>query len=153
MIQITYPDKRIFVLNNAPHIWRYCSHVMSLPCWKISKMIFTKITTLYFEVHSKWQISLSTVMGFWYEQRFSDPTVNTRHGKIIISHDLLLDTIIYPCPNHSDDVANGLVFQPPNACVWNYSTRCANALGPISLTIFPSQFKCDGNFILLPSKY
>ena len=24
--------------------------------------------------------------------------------------------------------------------------------GPISLTIFPSQFKCDGNFILLSSK-
>ena len=27
-----------------------------------------------------------------------------------------------------------------------------NYLGPISLTIFPSQFKCDGNFILLSSK-
>ena len=26
-------------------------------------------------------------------------------------------------------------------------------LGPISLTIFPSHFKCDGNFILLSSKY
>ena len=25
--------------------------------------------------------------------------------------------------------------------------------GPISLTILPSQFKCDGNFILLSSKY
>ena len=25
--------------------------------------------------------------------------------------------------------------------------------GPISLTNFPSQFKCDGNFILLSSKY
>ena len=25
--------------------------------------------------------------------------------------------------------------------------------GPISLTILPSQFKCDGNLILLSSKY
>ena len=41
----------------------------------------------------------------------------------------------------------------------NKSIKCPTKLhyyvfqGPISLTIFPSQFKCDGNFILLSFKY
>ena len=32
-------------------------------------------------------------------------------------------------------------------------SQATGVLGPISLTIFPSQFKCDGNFILLSSKF
>ena len=43
-------------------------------------------------------------------------------------------------------------------CSLYYNESCMDQflkrkLGPISLTIFPSQFKCDGNFILLSSKY